>query len=171
MVSGSRVISPNQHRPLNSTSLVETKSDTRKAKLLQMHKPFSVRSLSALSLLYRCFPLRLLTPLPLSFGVCNPPRASSSFSVASFDSCSFQLPTYTQSTLFIAKTSFCLFLFLLVHPFLSFSFPLCFSLSFSSFLCVVQGRSASLLAFFFSPFLYIRKTSCLKFLFYHSIPD
>ena len=28
-----------QHRPLDSTPLVETKSDTRKAKLLQMHKP------------------------------------------------------------------------------------------------------------------------------------
>lgn len=61
--------------------------------------------------------------------------------------------------------------------FLSFlSFPFHFlsvslSLSFSSFLCVVQGRSTSLLAFFFSPFLYIRKTSCFKFLFYHSIPD
>lgn len=34
-----RLISPSQHRPLDSTPLVETKSDTRKAKLLQMHKP------------------------------------------------------------------------------------------------------------------------------------
>lgn len=71
-VSGFRVISPSQHRPLNSTPLVETESDTRKAKLLQMHKPFYSPFLSTLSRLYRCFPLHLLTPSSLR-GVCNPP--------------------------------------------------------------------------------------------------
>lgn len=110
-VSGSRVISPRQHRPLNSTPLVETKSDTRKAKLLQMHKPFSIRPLSTspVASLFRLF--TLYSEFATSW-------SSSSFSAASFDSCSFHLPTYTQSTLFIAKTPFCnspfLFFFLLV---------------------------------------------------------
>lgn len=163
-VSGSRVISPSQHRPLNSTPLVETKSDTRKAKLLQMHKPFSIRLLSTLSRLYRCFPLRLLTP-PFHSKFATP-WASFSFSAASFDSCSFQLPTYThcQSTLFIAKTSFrnplFLFFFLLV---LSSPLPLSLALSLPPFLLSFFFMHCSrmfhfLVSVHFFLFLYIRKS-------------
>lgn len=162
-VSGSRVISPSQHRPLNSTPLVETKSDTRKAKLLQMHKPFSIRPppLHLPSPAHTAaFPLRLLShphPHP-PLRSLQSPRASSSFSAASFDSCSFQLPTYTQSTLFIAKMSFCnspfLFLYLLSLPSLFLLFPLSPLLSLSPlfffFLCVVQGHSTVLFSLFLS---------------------
>lgn len=102
--------SPSQHRPLNSTPLVETKSDTRKAKLLQMYKPSSVRFLSLPSLAHTDFSLFVSLFPPL--GSLQPPErpflvSRRRFLVPSFDFCSFQLLTYTQSTLFIAKTSFC----------------------------------------------------------------
>lgn len=174
-VSSSRVISPSQHRPLNSTPLVETKSDTRKAKLLQMHKPFSIRPLSTLSRLYRCSLLRLLTP----FGVCNPLNvllvfrhlfrllllsATHLYSVNPFHCENVVL----QFTFPLPLPSYPSFLFLSIFS-LFFLLFLSFSLLF--FLCVVQGRSTFL--FSFSPFLYIRETllSHSRFLFYHSIPD
>lgn len=177
---GSRVISPSQHRPLNSTPLVETKSDTRKAKLLQMHKPSCVHPLSALCRPHGLFSPRLLIP-PL--GSLQPPNALPSFPVAvssslSFDSCSFQLPTYTQSTLFIAKTSFCNSpsppTIRLGLPFSlcssSLSGPLRVLLLFSS---MRGSRTLHFLVgvLFLLPPPALEEASRSSLLFYHSIPD
>lgn len=143
-VSGSRVISLSQHRPLNSTPLVETKSDTRKAKLLQMHKPFSIRPplyplplpLSSVSLL----PIRSLQPPDRPPRFPPPLSTLAPFSYPLILSQPFSLRK-RRSAIHLSSSSS--FLFLL--------FPLSFSLYFS-FLCVVQGCSIALLAFsFFLP--------------------
>lgn len=164
-VSGSRVISPSQHRPLNSTPLVETKSDTRKAKLLQMHKPFSIHPL--LSILSHTAASPFVSLSHPSFGVCNP------LSILLVFRRLFRLLLLSVTHLysvsqpfFIAKMSFCnspfLFLFLLILPFHFLSVclvvSLSLSLSFSSF--HVSFKDVPLfLVFFFPPFLYIRETS------------
>lgn len=166
-VSGSRVISPSQHRPLNSTPLVETKSDTRKAKLLQMHKPSSVRPIS---ILFRSYQLLSLPPYSPTRSL-QPPSVLvalgrlflfSLSTLSPFDSCSFQLPTYTQSTLFIAKTSFCnssfLFLFLSILSI----FLLCVSLFFFLSFFIRCSRTLHFLVnvLFFPLFFRIRENPC-----------
>lgn len=166
--------SPSQHRPLNSTPLVETKSDTRKAKLLQMHKPSSVRSLSLPSLAHTDF--SLFASLFPHLAVYNPPSGLSSFLVAAFSSplstfAPFSYPLILSQPFSLRKRRSA------IHPFpfhllASLVFSLLLSLALSAlsslfFLCSARGHSTSLSAISSLLFLSIRGNS--RLLFYHSI--
>lgn len=177
-VSGFRVISPSQHRPLNSTPLVETKSDTRKAKLLQMHKPFyspPIYPLPPVPLLspsssYPFFasrslqsperPLRFPPPLSTLAPFSYPLILSQPFSLRKcrsaihLSSSSSSLPSYPSFS--FPFHFLCFFCYLFLSIFLLFMY---------------RSRTFHFLVLFFSPFLYIRETSRSRFLFYHSIPD
>lgn len=143
-IPGSRVISPSQHRPLNSTPLVETKSDTRKAKLLQMHKPSSVHPPFPYppSLFVSLFPhSEFATPLNALFVLRRPFLVSLS-TLAPF---SYLLILSQPFSLRKRRSA--------IHPFPSSTFP---SPSFSltvflralfPFLCAARGRSTSLSMF------------------------
>lgn len=123
-----------------------------------MHKPFSIRPLSTLPRLYRCFPLRLLTPSPLRSlqSPERPPRfppplsTLAPFSYPLILSQPFSLRKCRSAIHLSFSSSFLSFLLLPFH-FLSVSLVVCLSLSLSllsSFLCV-QGRSTFLFSFFF----------------------
>lgn len=175
-VSGSRVISPSQHRPLNSTPLVETKSDTRKAKLLQMHKPFSIRPppLSTLSRPHRCFSPS--PPFPPPFGVCNLPERPPRFPPPLSTLAPFSYPLILSQPFSLRKcrsaihlSSSSTFLSFLPLSFYFLCFPYCLFLSIFLFFFMRRSRTFHRLVLFFPPFLYIRKISRSRFLFYYSI--
>lgn len=182
-VSGSRVISPSQHRPLNSTPLVETKSDTRKAKLLQMHKPFSIRPPpppSTLSRPHRCFSPSppFPPPPPPPFGVCNLPERPPRFPPPLSTLAPFSYPLILSQPFSLRKCRSAIhlspsstFLAFLPFSFYFLCFPYCLFLYFSSFFFMRRTRTFHRLVLFFPLFLYIRKISRSRFLFYYSIPQ
>lgn len=168
-VPSSRVISPSQHRPLNSTPLVETKSDTRKAKLLQMHKPSSVRPLSTTlfpptpALLSFSLFLSLLPPRHSEFAtprathlVSPPPPPPLALPPSLSTLAPFSYPLIFSQPFSLRKRRSA------IHPFSSLSLPrpyFLFSLVpcpfpvlFFPFLCAARGRSNSLSAFSPLPF-------------------